>query len=307
MLTPRIAILIPCFNEASSIASVIKGFISAVPHAQIYVYNNNSTDKTDEIAKAAGAVVRHESRQGKGFVVCRMFADIEADVYVLVDGDGTYDSSAASLAISLLSSQQLDFVNLARDSTARESYRAFHQFGNKLFSGIVAMLFSDQIRDMLSGYKVFSRRFVKTFPRTSRGFEIETQLVIHALQMDMPIGEINSKYGSRPTGSPSKLNTLRDGMRILLTIGRLVVSERPRLVFGLASLTLGSLCVALGWPVLAEFLESGLVSKLPTWVTVIGLGIASVLSLFAGLLLHAVSTSRRETRRLHYLSIPLWQ
>lgn len=231
MNNSRVAVLVPCFNEGESVFEVVRSFKAHLPEADVYVYDNNSTDDTVAKAIKAGAIVRSESRQGKGRVVCRMFSDIEADVYVLVDGDGTYDASRAQDMIRMLIDGQYDVVNGRRVESHAKNYRPGHRFGNLLLTGLVSRIFSRQFSDMLSGYKVFSRRYVKSFPSLSKGFEIETQMTIHALQMEMPVVEIETTYSNRVEGSESKLNTYRDGFRILRTIFKIFVSEKPVMFF----------------------------------------------------------------------------
>ena len=302
-LAPRIAVLVPCYNEGKAIEAVVRDFTAALPTATIYVYDNNSTDDTRERAAAAGAIVRTESHQGKGNVVRRMFADIEAEVYVLVDGDGTYDAASATAMVDLLLSNSLDMVNGARVATTELAYRPGHAFGNKLLTGTVAAIFGSRIRDMLSGFRVFSRRFVKSFPALASGFETETELTVHALELRLPIAEVKTPYRDRPVGSQSKLRTFRDGFRILRTILLLVKEERPLPFFtgAAALLTLASL--VLGWPLITTFLETGLVPRLPTAILVTGLMVLAFLSFVAGLVLDTVTLSRRELKRLHYLAL----
>jgi glycosyltransferase involved in cell wall biosynthesis len=300
----RIAVLMPCYNEEITISKVIADFRAALPSANIYVYDNNSTDRSIERAQEVGAIVRRERLQGKGNVIKRMFADVEADAYVLVDGDDTYDAASAPGLIACLLDQQLDMVNAARVTEAKGAYRSGHRLGNVLLSGIVHMIFGDRIRDVLSGYRAFSRRFVKSFPALSTGFEIETELTIHALELGMPTAEIDTPYRERPKGSTSKLRTFRDGLRILTTIAVLVKEERPlpffSAVFGLLALT--SLGLAL--PIFVEFLETGLVPRFPTAILATGLMLLGFLSFACGLILDTVTHGRRELKRLHYLSIP---
>jgi len=300
---PRIAVLIPCYNEAASIATVVTDFQQALPDAIIYVYDNNSTDGTGEIAAVAGAVVRHEPLQGKGNVVRRMFADIEAEVYVLVDGDGTYDASAATAMTETLLRNSFDMVNGARVPTTDLAYRPGHAFGNKVLTGTVAVIFGDRIRDMLSGYKVFSRRFVKSFPALASGFEIETELTVHALELRCPMAEVDTPYRDRPIGSQSKLRTFRDGFRILRIIVRLVKEERPLSFFSASGACLAILSVVLAYPLFVSYIETGLVPRLPTAVLVTGLMILAFMSVVAGLVLDSVTHGRRELKRLHYLGL----
>ena len=300
----RVAVLVPCYNEALTIGVVVAGFGAALPGAIAYVYDNNSTDATAAVARQAGAVVRVERRQGKGHVVRRMFADIDADCYVMVDGDGTYDPRAAARAVSLVLDEGCDFVNVARVSAASEAYRPGHRLGNVVLTQMVRSFFGRESSDMLSGYKAFSRRFIKTFPAMSGGFETETELTVHALEMRMPMAEISAPYRERPTGSVSKLRTYRDGVRILMLISRLIKDERPFQFFGLLGLGLAVLGVALEGPVVLTFLETGLVPRLPTAVLGLGLVTLGALSIFTGLILDVVTKSRQEVKRLAYLAIP---
>ncbi|QJE73794.1 glycosyltransferase [Aerophototrophica crusticola] len=301
--TPRIAVLVPCYNEEASIEKVVADFKAALPGCTVYVYDNNSKDRTVELASKAGAVVRREPLQGKGNVVRRMFADIEADVYVMVDGDDTYDASKASLLVEKLLAEQLDMVNGAR-VTDWENYRTGHRFGNVLLTTLVTMVFGKRTQDMLSGYRVFSRRFVKSFPVLAGGFEIETELVVHALEMRMPIGEVETPYKDRAPGSVSKLSTFRDGFRILWMIGKLIKEERPMQFFGLVALALALVSVVIAWPIFTYFMETGTVPRLPTAVLSTGLMILSFLSLVCGLILDTVTRGRREMKRLKYLEVP---
>jgi glycosyltransferase involved in cell wall biosynthesis len=275
--------------------------------ASIYVYDNNSSDDTIEQARAAGACVRTETRQGKGNVVCRMFADIDADVYVMADGDGTYDSSQAPQLVDKLLAGPYDMVNGRRMETAKKNYRPGHRFGNAVLTGLVGTLFKRQFSDMLSGYKLFSRRYVKSFPAQSRGFEIETELTVHALQMGMAVAEVDTLYSDRVAGTTSKLNTWRDGFRILMTIIRLMKNERPFEFFGLIAAALVLLAALLFSPILADYLHTGLVPRFPTLILITGMGICAALSLLSGVLLEAVTLSRQEVRRLRYLSIPVFE
>ena len=252
-----IAVLIPCYNEAITVGRVVKAFSEALPGASIYAYDNNSTDDTVAVARKAGAVVRKETRQGKGNVVRRMFADIDADVYVLVDGDDTYDAAASPKLVNTLINDELDFINGARADIASQAYRPGHRFGNRLLTRIVRVIFGRYFNDMLSGYKVLSRRFVKSFPAMSSGFETETELAVHALELRMPCAELITAYGERPKGSSSKLRTIKDGVRILLFIARLIKDERPLQVFGLFGLALIFLAVALGIPIIFTFVKTG--------------------------------------------------
>ncbi len=304
---PRIAVLIPCYNEEVAIPGVVRAFRAALPDATIYVYDNNSRDRTREAARAAGAVVRTESLQGKGHVVRRMFADVEADVYLLVDGDGTYDAAAAPEMVRLLAAQRLDMVTGVRVTPAAgagAAYRPGHRFGNAMLTGMVRLVFGERMTDMLSGYRVFSRRFVKSFPALAEGFETETEFTVHALQLRMPVGEVPTAYGERPQGSASKLRTYVDGLRILRTIVNLVKGERPLAFFSAAGAVLGLLALAIFVPVLAEYLATGLVPRLPTAVLSTGLGLAALLAFACGLILDTVTRGRREAKRIAYLAVP---
>jgi glycosyltransferase involved in cell wall biosynthesis len=302
-LTPQIAVLIPCYNEQAAIERVVYDFRLALPAAAIYVYDNNSTDDSKKAASAAGATVRTEPLQGKGHVVRRMFADIEADVYVLVDGDGTYDALAAASMVELLLRESLDMVNGARVATTDSAYRLGHAFGNKLLTATVAFVFGNRIRDMLSGYRVLSRRFVKSFPALATGFETETELTVHALELRLPMAEVDTPYRDRPIGTQSKLRTFRDGFRILKTIVLLVKEERPLRFFSAAGGALACIAIILAWPLLEEFMATGLVPRIPTAILSTGLMILGFLSVVAGLVLDTVTLGRREFKRLHYLAL----
>lgn len=301
----RLAVLIPCYNEESCIGEVVADFRRVLPSARVYVYDNNSTDRTREIARAAGADVRLESRQGKGNVVRRMFADTEADVYVLIDGDGTYDAASAPQLVDLLLEEGLDMVNAARTEQSQAAYRRGHRFGNRLLTGMVRVIFGRQLTDLLSGYRILSRRFVKSFPALSTGFEIETELTVHALELRMPLAEVHAPYRERREGSASKLHTYRDGWRILRTIVALVREERPLGFFMIGFVALASLSLLLGWPVVMGYLDTGLVPRLPTALLSTGLMLLAFLSLTCGLILDTVTRGRRELRRLHYLQMPM--
>jgi glycosyltransferase involved in cell wall biosynthesis len=301
---PVIAVLVPCYNEEAAIEAVVRDFKAALPQATIYVYDNNSTDRTREVASAAGAIVRGEPLQGKGNVVRRMFADIEADVYVMVDGDATYHAASAPKLIAHLISEKLDMVNGARVETAQAAYRPGHRFGNVLLTTMVTVVFGKRTTDMLSGYRVFSRRFVKTFPALSRGFEIETELTVHALELGMPIGEIATPYKERPPGSVSKLSTYKDGFRILWMIGKLVKEERPMQSFTITAAVLALIAVILVWPVMITFMQTGLVPRLPTAVLAMGIMLLAFLALTCGVILETVTRGRREMKRLRYLELP---
>ena len=303
----RTAVLIPCYNEELAITQVVTDFRRALPHATIYVYDNNSKDRTVEVARAAGAVVRTERLQGKGNVIRRMFADIEADIYVLVDGDATYDAASAPRLIQSLLDESLDMVNGARVTEIEKAYRPGHRFGNWLLTGMVAWIFGNRFKDMLSGYRIFSRRYVKSFPALSAGFETETELTVHALELRMPTTEIMTPYKDRPVGSVSKLSTFRDGFRILWTIVVLVKEERPMQFFSLAAALLMAVAVALIVPVVGDFFRTGLVPRLPTAVLSMGLMLIGFLSLSCGLILETVTRGRREMKRMRYLNVPATQ
>jgi glycosyltransferase involved in cell wall biosynthesis len=298
---PTIAVLVPCFNEAAAIGKVVTDFRTALPTATVYVYDNNSTDDTSAVAASAGAEVRRESRRGKGNVVRRMFQDIDADIYVMVDGDDTYDANRAGELVKLLVDENLDMVVGRRIETHQEAYRAGHRLGNAVLTGLVRWLFGAKIVDMLSGYRVFSRRFVKSFPSFSREFEIETELTVHAMQMRMPVAEIETNYKERPPGSFSKLRTFRDGWRILVTITNLMRNERPLLFFTLIGMFVTIVAVILGLPVLLEYFDTGLVRRFPTAILCMGLVGIGVLCVATGLILDLVSHVRREAKRLAYL------
>jgi glycosyltransferase involved in cell wall biosynthesis len=300
----RIAVILPCYNEEAAIAETVAGFRSALPGATVHVYDNNSRDRTADVARAAGAVVRTERQQGKGHVVRRMFADVDADVYVMADGDLTYDPKAAPVMVRMLVEEQLDMVVGTRQHEVAEAYRGGHVIGNRLFTGLLAQLFGRSFTDIFSGYRVFSRRFVKSFPVLSEGFEIETEMSVHALELRMPVGELVTSYGARPEGSASKLSTYRDGWRILKTIGTLYRVERPVLFYGgLAGLLLLT-AIILAIPLLITYVDTGLVPRFPTAILATGLVIVAVLSFFTGLILDTVTRGRREMRRLAYLAYP---
>lgn len=297
----RVAVLIPCYNEEAAITQTVKDFHAVLPEARIYVYDNNSTDRTVEVAKAAGAEVRRETRQGKGHVVRRMFADVEADIYVLVDGDATYDAPSAPRMVSELIEKHCDMVVAARVEREDAAYRRGHRFGNKVLTGFVAQVFGRAFTDILSGYRIFSRRFVKSFPVLSGGFEIETELTVHALELDLPISEVQTPYYARPEGSVSKLNTYRDGFRILCTILRLYRSERPLNFFGAIGGSFAIMAIGISIPIFITYLELGTVPRLPTAVLATGLMLLACLSVSAGLILDTVTRGRREVKLLSYL------
>lgn len=299
---PVIAVLLPCYNEEAAIAQTVAGFRAALPGATVYVFDNNSSDRTIAVARAAGAVVRSERMQGKGNVVRRMFADIDADIYVMADGDATYDAPSAPALVARMIEEQLDMVVGARVTQAEAAYRAGHQLGNAVLTGMLTQLFGRSFTDILSGYRVFSRRFVKSFPVLSGGFEIETEISVHALELKMPVAEIATPYFARPEGSTSKLSTYRDGFRILRTIITLYRIERPMLFFGAIGALLALAGVVLSIPLVSTYLQTGLVPRLPTAVLVTGLMILAALCAFTGLILDTVVRGRREVRRLAYLA-----
>jgi glycosyltransferase involved in cell wall biosynthesis len=303
-MTPTIAVLLPCYNEEAAIAPTVAAFRAALPDATIYVYDNNSRDRTVEVAAAAGATVRRERVQGKGAVVRRMFADIDADVYVMADGDATYDAASAPAMVARLLEEQLDMVVGARVSQATAAYRRGHVWGNRLLTGMLARLFGRSFTDILSGYRIFSRRFVKSYPALSTGFEIETDISVHALELRMPVGEVETPYFERPEGSASKLSTYRDGWRITRTILTLYRIERPLLFFGAIGGVLALLAVLLAIPLVLTYARTGLVPRFPTAIGATGLVILAALCLFAGLILDTVVRGRREVRRLAYLALP---
>jgi glycosyltransferase involved in cell wall biosynthesis len=298
----RIAVLVPCYNEEVAIAKVVEEFRRALPGAVIHVYDNNSSDRTSEVARKAGAVVGNESRQGKGHVVRRMFADIDSDIYLLVDGDATYDAPSAPAMISKLISENLDMLVGTRVDREVAAFRRGHRSGNAIFTWFVASMFGSSFTDILSGYRVFSRRFVKSFPALSTGFEIETALTIHALELGMPVGEVETPYFSRLEGSASKLNTWRDGMRISWMIQRLYRTERPLQFFGLIALVLAALSIAVAVPIIEFYIETGLVPRIPSAVLATGMMLAAFLALASGLVLDTVTRGRREMKRLAYLA-----
>jgi glycosyltransferase involved in cell wall biosynthesis len=301
--SPKIAVLLPCYNEEAAIGATVRGFREALPDATVYVYDNNSRDRTCEVAAEAGAVVRSEKQQGKGNVVRRMFADIDADVYVMADGDLTYDPAAAPTMVDMLIAGQLDMVVGTRRHEAKSAYRGGHVLGNRVFTGLLAGLFGRSFSDIFSGYRVFSRRFVKSFPVLSAGFEIETEMSVHALELRMPVGELETSYAARPEGSHSKLSTYGDGWRILKTIATLYRVERPALFYGAIGAILVIAAIVLAIPLVETYMETGLVPRFPTAILVTGMIIIAVLCVFAGLILDTVTRGRREVRRLSYLSL----
>lgn len=303
---PRIAVIVPCYNEALTIVQLIHDFRQHLPQAQVYVFDNNSRDNTVQAAQEAGAIVRRVTMQGKGSVVRRMFADVEADVYIMVDGDGTYEAAAAPRLVDELVRGGLDMVVGRRVSTEQAAYRFGHRVGNSMLTGFLSLIFGRTFTDILSGYRVFSRRYVKSFAAHSSGFEIETELTVHALELRMPVMEVATAYGTRPEGSVSKLSTYRDGMRILMTILRLFKSEKPLAFYSIAFAlcALASICLAI--PIVATYLESGLVPRLPTAVLCTALMLFGVILLACGIILDAVTTSRIEQKRFSYLSVPAY-
>ena len=298
----NIAILVPCYNEAATIEKVIRDCIKYIPTATVYVYDNNSTDATREIAQKAGALVRQEYRQGKGNVVRRMFADVDADVYVMIDGDATYDVSAIPQMIEKLCSENLDMVVGCRKETEQECYRSGHRLGNRLLTDIVSFFLGGKLKDMLSGLIIFSKRFVKTFPARSEGFEIETELTIYAISRKLPVAEIDTNYFSRPENSFSKLSTYKDGFRILKTIVWLIKYERPLLFFGIISLLLMIVALILGVPVITEYFETGLVPRFPTAILASSISVCSLISFLIGIVLDSVVALKKENSHIFYLS-----
>ncbi|MGW8136719.1 glycosyltransferase family 2 protein [Sphingomonas zeae] len=300
----RVAVLLPCYNEEAAIAQTIAGFREALPTATIYVYDNNSRDRTVEVARAAGAVVRSERIQGKGAVVRRMFADIDADIYVMADGDATYDAASAPALVARMVEEQLDMVVGQRVSEAELAYRRGHRFGNAMLTGMLAKLFGRSFTDILSGYRVFSRRFVKSFPVLSVGFEIETEISVHALELKMPCAEITTPYYARPEGSASKLSTYSDGWRILRTIMKLYRIERPMWFFGAVAALFAALAILLAVPIILTYLDTHQVPRFPTAILSTGLMLLAALNIFTGLILDTVVRGRQEVRRLAYLALP---
>jgi glycosyltransferase involved in cell wall biosynthesis len=300
----RLAILLPCYQEEAAIAETVAAFAAARPDAMIYVYDNNSTDRTAERAAAAGAIVRHETRQGKGNVIRRMFADVEADVYVMSDGDATYDASRVSELIDLVVKHKYDMVVGARVPQEAAAMRAGHAFGNALFNRMADWLFGSEFTDIFSGYRAFSRRFVKSLPITTDGFEIETELTVHAIDLRVPVAEIRLPFAKRPEGSASKLRTTRDGLRILWVLFRLAKEVRPFSFFAFWSALAAIIALILAYPLLVTFLQTGLVPRLPTAVLATGIGLLAFLSLGCGIVLDSVSRGRHEMKRLRYLEIP---
>jgi glycosyltransferase involved in cell wall biosynthesis len=298
-----VAVLVPCFNEERAIAKVVGDFRAALPAAKVYVYDNNSSDRTVAAAKAAGAVVRRETHQGKGYVVRRMFNDVEADVYVLVDGDATYDAPSAPKMIEKLLADRLDMVVATRVEEDVAAYRRGHRTGNLLLTGFVTHIFGRAFTDILSGYRVFSRRFVKSFPILSGGFEIETELTVHALELELPVDEVATPYYSRPSGTVSKLSTWHDGLRIFWTVLKLYRAERPLSLFGSVGIALALVSLGLAIPIFITYMQEGLVPRLPTAVLSTGLMLLAFLSVACGLILDTVTRGRREAKLMAYLAL----
>ncbi len=302
MRTP-IAVLLPCLEEGKTIAATVAAFRAALPEATIYVYDNGSTDDTVAVATAAGATVRHATHRGKGNVVRRMFADIDASIYVMADGDNTYDATTAPAMVKMLVDRQLDMVVGRRVHEDATAYRSGHQFGNRLITGSLAALFGAGFTDALSGYRVFSRRFVKSFPAGARGFEIETELTVHALTLGLPCAELDTKYGARPDGSASKLSTFGDGLRIARMIFDLWRNERPLYFFSLFAAIVAMIAIGLAIPLFVTYASTGLVPRFPTAILSASLMLVACLSFFGGLVLDAVAHGRREQKRLAYLQV----
>jgi len=304
MTETRIAVLVPCYNEAATVAAVVRGFRTALPVAEVYVYDNNSGDGTADRAREAGATVRQEGRQGKGHVVRRMLADLDADIYVMVDGDDTYDPASSPVMIERMLSEKLDLVNGRRIETHADSYRFGHRWGNRFLSGLISRLFDSRFDDVLSGYKVFSRRFAKSFPVLSTGFEIETEIAVHALSLGVPTAEMDTPYRNRQEGSASKLSTFRDGIRILGTIVILYKEEKPLAFFAGLAAVLAAVSVGLALPVIIEFINTGLVPRQPTALLATGVMLSALLSFACGVILESVKRGQREIKRLFYLQTP---
>ncbi|HJU40618.1 MAG TPA: glycosyltransferase family 2 protein [Tahibacter sp.] len=304
MTLPRVAVLVPCYNEAIAIGAVVAAFRAALPDAQVYVFDNNSRDATAEVAANAGAIVRRVELQGKGHVVRRMFADVDADAYVMVDGDDTYDAASAPRLVAMLLERHLDMVVGVREPVHADVHRPGHAFGNRMLTGFLSRLFGRNCSDILTGYRVFSRRFAKSFPVLSSGFEIETELTVHALELKMAVGETGTPFKERPEGSHSKLSTVRDGVRIVSTMVRLFAAERPLAFYAAIAVLLALVSVALAVPLFVTYAQTGLVPRFPTAILSTGLMLLAALSLFAGLILDTVTRGRRETKMLAYLAQP---
>jgi glycosyltransferase involved in cell wall biosynthesis len=300
----NVAVLLPCYNEAATIGAVVEGFRAAMPGAQIHVYDNNSTDGTALKAALAGATVTRERRQGKGNVVRRMFSDIDADIYIMADGDGTYDPEDALDLIHTLLSERSDMVVGTRRGVRDDAGRQGHAFGNKIFNELYRTIFGPGFTDIFSGYRAFSRRFAKSFPAVSGGFEIETEMSVHASRLKMPVSELELSYGRRPEGSHSKLSTFRDGAKILWMFAMLMKETRPFSFFGLISAVF--MCASIGFmlPVLSDYVETGLVPKMPSWVLSMALMMISFMIFTAGLILDSLARARAEQLHIHYLSLP---
>lgn len=300
---PTIAVVLPCYNEEQTIGAVVRGFRDALPQAAIYVYDNNSSDLTALQARAAGAIVVREPRQGKGNVVRRMFADVDADIYIMADGDGTYDPHDAPQLINALVTERVDMVVGTRRGVTDDAGRAGHAFGNSIFNLLYRSLFGRDFTDIFSGYRVFSRRFVKSFPAVSTGFEIETEMSVHASMLRIPVCEMTLDYGRRPEGSQSKLSTFRDGAKILWMFAMLMKETRPAHFFGALSAVFLAVSGVLAVPVLYEYALTGLVPRMPTWILSMGLLSLSMIMMVAGLILDSVARGRAEQKRIHYLSL----
>ena len=301
---PTVAVILPCYNEGAAIATVVADFQRALPGATVYVYDNNSTDETADAARRAGAVVRRETMQGKGNVIRRAFSDVDAEIYLMADGDGTYDAARAPEMVSRLRGDKLDMVVGVREERGDDAYRRGHRTGNMLFNRTVAILFGDRFSDIFSGYRVFSRRFVKSFPALSAGFEIETELSVHAIQLRMPVFEIPTAYSGRIEGTASKLRTYRDGFKILRNIALFTQHYRPLMFYGAIAVMLAALSVGLAYPVVVEYFETGLVPRFPTAILATGIMLIAALCLAIGLILHTISRGQLEMKRLHYLQHP---
>lgn len=298
----RIAVILPCYNEEAAIGKTVRDFRAALPLAKVYVYDNNSKDRTAAVAREAGAIVRTELRQGKGNVMRRMFADVEADIYVLADGDDTYDAAHAPELVAKLVDEELDLVTGRRVHTEAAAYRMGHVWGNRMLTGLTALMFGIELKDMLSGYRIMSRRFVKSFPFTAAGFAIETEMTVHAVRLLMPMAEVDTRYKERPAGTASKLNTYRDGFRILFKIAHLIREERPLFFFSIVAAILAAVSGYLGWSLLIEFIETSKVPRLPTALLATGLMVIAFLSLMSGMILDTVTRGRWEAKRMAYLA-----
>ena len=299
--SPRIALLIPCYNEALTIGGMITEARKVMPAMEIVVCDNNSKDGTAEVAAKAGATVLHETRQGKGYAVQRLFAAVDADIYVMMDGDATYDMQALPRLVDKLVQERLGMVVGARVAQQQAAYRSGHRLGNRMITGMLGLLFEARFEDILSGYRVFNRAFVKSFPVNTGGFTIESAMTIHALQLRIPCGEVPTNYYARPEGSHSKLSTWKDGFRISLYIARLFASERPAVFYGLCGVVLACLAGVMFVPVLVTYLSTGLVPRMPTLMVAGSLGVGALVCWVAGLMLQATTTARREAKQLAYL------